>query len=441
MDVKKTDSPIISTPPKSVTKQTGESHNQSSQQPKHLDLNTNVSQQLKIGQQLKLLVIKISTSDALLEIIGTNTQVRTTDKALLELGQTLKAQITQTQPTVELKVLSTNSAANEKVISLINSALRQLMPQQQPLKNLLDNIQQLPKENISPNHSLHKIKDTFIQSIPPSQAFEDAKILPKILNRSGMFTEHLLANIVINSTGKTPFPRNDLKISLLRLATQLRSLQSESTSATTISKDTTLMKLQNVDTYTPAIIQKNQQSLNSGAQQAHANQNTHTAKNNFQHLTQEQLIDKLLNLTEGSIAKIQTQQLQQYQLSDVQKPAWSFELPIRSESGLDNVTIYINKDDSNNETNQYTTPWKLVINLNIEGLGTIQANVTLQGTKISVTFWVENSSTSLLFYEHLHLLESKLNNAGLEPARIHCHCDKAPQVTTPIKTSTLNEEI
>jgi len=67
--------------------------------------------------------------------------------------------------------------------------------------------------------------------------------------------------------------------------------------------------------------------------------------------------------------------------------------------------------------------------------------VTLQGTKISVTFWVENSSTSLLFSEHLQLLESKLNNAGLEPARIHCHCDKAPQVTTPIKTSTLNEEI
>ena len=441
MDVKKTDSPIISTPPKSVTKQTGESHNQSSHQPKQLDLNTNVSQQLKVGQQLKLLVIKISNSDALLEIIGTNTQVRTTDKALLELGQTLKAQITQTQPIVELKVLSTNSAANEKVISLINSALRQLMPQQQPLKNLLDNIQLIHKENISPNHSLHKIKDSFIQSIPPSQAFEDAKILPKILNRSGIFTEHLLASIVNNSTGKTPFPRNDLKIALLRLATQLRSLQSESTHTSTISKDTTLMKLQNVDTYSPAIVQKNQQSLNSGVQQSHANQNPHTPKNNFQHLTQEQLIDKLLTLTEGSIAKIQTQQLQQHQLSDAQKPAWSFELPIRSESGLDNVTIYINKDDSNNENNQYTTPWKLVINLNIEGLGTIQANVTLQGSKISVTFWVENSSTSLLFSEHLQLLESKLNNAGLEPGRIHCHCDKAPQVTTPIKTSTLNEEI
>lgn len=438
MDIKKHDSSPLSVSPTAGSKQTGpkqtaQSHNQSSQQPQQLGLQTTASQQLKIGQQLELIVLKLSGPTALLEIVGTNIQAHTRDKALLQLGQKLKVQISQTQPIIQFKILSSTLSETDNTQALIKQTLRQTLPLQQSLQDLVRSIPLLNK--MAADSPLHKIKESFIQSSPPSQAFAEAQVLPQILKRSGLFTENLLANMLKKPAQQASFPNNDLRIALLRLASQLRALQTQTSENTTIPKQAI-----ETSTYSPALLQQNQK--NTAATQRPLNQRHSSAKPSAQTplINQQQLIDRLIILAEGSIAKLQTQQLQQQQLTESQKPAWTFDLPIRTDSSLDSVTIYINKDDSNNK-NHYFSPWALVIKLNIEHLGDIQANVSLRGNKISVVFWLDNIQTASLFSDNLQQLEAKLNKVGLESDQIKCHCEKPPHIKTPLQTPSLNEEI
>lgn len=457
MDIKKPDSPIPGTNPVSASKQidsrhTGSSHNQSSPVAEQAKAEKNtLAQTLKAGQTLELQVLKITNSTAFLEVTGSDIKLHTRDKDFLKQGQKLSAQIIQTRPTVELKILSAVSAEAKKTQTLINKTLRQQLPQQQSLQDLIRHIQLLTK----PDNALQNIKNSFIQSSPPSQAFEEAQVLPQIFKRSGLFTENLLAKMLSNPEQQTTFPNNDLKISLLRLATQLRALQTQITEKKTTEmsaeEDTSTAKTtgteeakenitKNIKIYSPELVQQNQKKIAAAIKHSTLHHNHNLDKNQLTENTHEQLISRLLHLTEGTIAKLQIQQLQQHHLADSQKPAWLFELPVRTDSSLDAVTIYINKDDSKKDSH-YLTPWTLVIKLSMEQLGEVQANVSLRGNKISVVFWLEQQQTSLLFSRNLELLVSKLNKTGLETDQIKCHCDKPPAIPTLLPTSTLNENI
>ena len=448
MDIKKSDSSIHGNSTTAVTRQMGESNNRTHKQPDLLDLKAGALSQIKIGQQIELLVLKLTDYDAILEIVGTKTQVRTTDIELLQTGQRLKAQITATEPMVQLKVLSPDSEQSNKLQSLINSTLRQIMPSQQPLKNLLENIQLLTKIELPANSPLQAIKETFIQSLPPSQAFEAADVLPEIFKRSGIFTEHLLQNIITNTTTNIHFPNNDLKIALLRLADKLRSLNltnSGSSSTNTEASKSNSKITSSFETYSLTSLYQNKKLNDEGINQQQVKlqtqNNTANTKLPAISYTQEQLIDKLLNHTEGALSRLQTLQLQHLQTSDPQKPIWVFELPIRTDSSLDNINIHIEQDEAGNKTTPYTVPWKIILEFNIKELGAIQAHIVLQGTKVSVNFWVENKSTSLLFSEHLNLLDNQLNKAGLATGEINCQCDKPPPPSKPQQTQLINETL
>ena len=435
MDIKKSDFSIKNSSPISVTKQLGESNNQTQQQ-NSLNNKGSAIANIKIGQQIELIVLKLTDFEAIMEIAGSKTQVRTSDKDLLQLGQHLKAEITSIKPIIQLKVLSTEGGQDNKIQSLINSALRQIAPSQQPIKNLLENIQLITKTNLPKNSPLLAIKENFIRSIPPSQAFETAEILPEILKRSGLFTEHVLQNLIHYSNKKDNFPNNDLKISLLRLATKLRNIKSDNIILPVKSNPTSTQEI-----YSPSTIKQNQKEILDGVinNTAKIQNNAATIKVPPPLITQEQIVEKLLNHTEGALAKLQVLQLQHLQPSDSQKTMWSFELPIRTDNTLDNIMIYIEEDAEGEASSQYTIPWKVILKFNIKELGAIQAHISLQGTKVSVNFWIENKSTTSLFSEHLSLLDSQLKKVGLESGNINCHCDAPPKQANPQPNQFLNE--
>lgn len=435
MDIKKPDFSIQNSSPTSVTKQLGESNNQTQQQ-NLLNNKGGAVTNIKIGQQIELIVLKLTDYEAIMEIAGSKTQVRTSDKDLLQLGQHLKAEITSIKPMIQLKVLSTEGSQDNKIQSLINSALRQIAPSQQPIKNLLENIQLITKTNLPKNSPLLAIKENFIRSIPPSQAFETAEILPEILKRSGLFTEHVLQNLIHYSNKKDNFPNNDLKISLLRLATKLRNIKPENITLPAKSNPTSTQEL-----YSPSTIKQNQKEILGGVinNTAKIQNNAATIKVPPPVITQEQIVEKLLNHTEGALAKLQVLQLQHLQPSDSQKTMWSFELPVRTDNTLDNIMIYIEEDAEGEDSSQYTIPWKVILKFNIKELGAIQAHISLQGTKVSVNFWIENKSTTSLFSEHLSLLDSQLKKVGLESGNINCHCDTPPNQVNPHPNQFLNE--
>ncbi len=416
MDIKKPDSPLFNGGTPSITRQTGTSQNQTTPQPDLGNFKLANNDPIKIGQQIELLVIKITSSEAILDIIGSELRVHTTDKELLQIGQQLKAQITSTEPLLQLKILNQPTAPQ----SAINSTLRQIMPLQQSIKGLLENIQLLTTNSFMENSpALKEVIHRFSQSLPPMEAYKEAQILPEILRKSGLFTEHLLAQQLKHTTQQYTFPNNDLKIALLRLAEQLRNLQveSHSTNKLSIPKEHVALDKKHIE---PVI--HTQQKIQPSAVTKQESLNIKTTL-----LTQKQFVDKLLNQTDGVIARIQTLQLQHAQTTDQNKPAWLFELPVRTNTALDHMQIYIEQDNTNTKNKNYLTPWKVILKFDIKELGAIQAHITLQGSQVSVNFWTENRRVSTLFSEHFNLLTKQFDKAGLETGHLNCRCDKAPE--------------
>jgi len=434
----KPDSLVSRTASTSATSQTGESHNNSSQQPQQTRNANSLAPQFKQGQLIELIVSKLTTSEALLNIVGTKNEVRTSDIENLQLGQRLQAKVTQIQPDIIFKVTATSARADQTTKAIINQVLRQIMPQQKPLTDLIHNLNQQIKSNEKINPAIPKIRDQFIQSIPPSQAFEDAAIIPKILQRSGNYTEFALSQMVKTLPEPKSFPNNDLKIALLRMASQLRELLplQRSTQPGTGPANTPNKAVR--ETYDPAMMKLPLDSLQQNSAGKPAQTNTTAVKKPDIPIT-EQAIEKLLVQTEGAIAKIKTQQIQQHQQADPQKPNWLFELPIRTESSIDNITIYINRDDSESKNAAYQSSWNFILKLNIEKLGLIQVKVNLSGKNISLTFWIENNTTSKMFSEHIKLLTGKLNKSGLETGNINMYNEAPPPFVKQKQPSTFSE--
>ena len=444
MDIKKPDIPIRSTPT-SVTTQTSSVSDQTNQQLNLPSINSSTATQLKIGQLVELLVLKMTDSKAIMNIVGTDQQVHTSDKDLLHVGQQIKAKITAFDPVIQLQVLSPRIKTANVSQPIVAAALRQSLPLQQSMSGLLENIQQITR-NPQADYSatLKNIGQSFSQSLPPLLAFQEAEVLPQILKKSGIFTENLISKFITSPKQQPAFPNNDLKIALLRLADRLRSIQPNSESNTSTRLNTPTAKL-DTSLYAPASLQPGKVTTPQPPVQGTSKAEHHTNKNSpakiVAPLTQEQLVEKLLTQTEGVLSRLQTLQLQHVQSNEQQKPAWAFEIPVRTDSTTEHLEIYIEQDEAENQNKNYILPWKVILKFNIAELGPVQAHVTLQGSKVSVNFWAENKQTSVLFSEYLNQLDKQLSNAGLETGQLKCHCDKAPKLPVQAHAQVIDEKI
>lgn len=70
--------------------------------------------------------------------------------------------------------------------------------------------------------------------------------------------------------------------------------------------------------------------------------------------------------------------------------------------------------------------WSVTLHLSPTGFGDIRAVVTLNGGKISTTFWCEEEQTAQLFREHLQQLQQRLTEQGLESAQCSSRCGRPP---------------
>ena len=101
------------------------------------------------------------------------------------------------------------------------------------------------------------------------------------------------------------------------------------------------------------------------------------------------------------------------------RQVWMIELPIRKDNGFDLFQVRIQRDDRDSDGNSYKQPlWSVNMAFDLEGIGPMHVNVTLQNEKISSTMWIENPDSLVLFQDYLHELRSRLGGAGLEVSGI-----------------------
>jgi len=142
-------------------------------------------------------------------------------------------------------------------------------------------------------------------------------------------------------------------------------------------------------------------------------------------------LDELQQQTEGSLARLQLNQLASLPDSAEPQPSWLLELPLRHESQVDLFHLRIARESSTHTDNAATgRPWVVNLAFDLPGLGPVQARVAVLDEQVSTTFWAEQDSTTQAFHSHLETLRQNLQQAGLGIGDLVCRTGQAPPPPT-----------
>ncbi len=367
-----------------------------------------VLQDLRAGQILHARVLTPSAHNRVKLQIGMAEIFARTQTSLTQ-GQRIILDVVKTGPLPELRLLQQTSMSD-----IHASALRTILPRQIPLQNLFRSLQYVHNaitrvaiptandsamqsrpattntrqkvgsevlqllRNITDTGSIQKTGDRLgpellnrVATVLGSTTTDGKVLSPSILRQlildSGLFLEPKLA------AGQPP--GNDLKATLLLLLLQLRT----------------------------TLTQHERPVSTSGEQQSQPQTDSAISK----------LLNLLLRQTEGGLARIQLNQLNSLPPEDGGKTVWQFELPLRHTDGFDSFKVRIEREGGNGIPALHH-PWRITINFDLDPLGPVQAQISLQCEEVSTLFMAERKESAELIDQHLPILDLAFYQAGLK---------------------------
>ncbi len=141
----------------------------------------------------------------------------------------------------------------------------------------------------------------------------------------------------------------------------------------------------------------------------------------------------LLRQAEAALARVQLHQLaSQPRDADRGWLEWLFELPVRRGDEFDLWSMRIAREarDRSAPVRKAQPRWSVQLAFDLPGLGPVQAQVTLQGERVSTRFWAGRENTLPLFRAHFQELQRMLDDAGLEVGELDCQPGPMPENTT-----------
>lgn len=345
---------------------------------------------LPSGQILRALVLNSNVNgNVTLQINGKQIDAKSTLN--LNPGEILNIKVFNTEKQIILKLLQeTNS--NETLLK----ALRTTLPRQTSLTPLLANLYQItcnPEKwiPIFPQPILQLAKQLFNQ-MPDAGSIANADKLRGALRNSGLFLESSLAQLTSEQLLQYCI-NNDLKALLMRLFSMLKK------ELPTSLPDKALLDADHMTATTKDQL----------LPQIKLEPDQHIVETN----DRKQVLLLLFRQLEGSLARIQFQQLSSLPTEDSNSFLLNIELPIRHHDFIDVFQLQIRKEPKN--TGKDTTDkWTVRLAFNLVTLGPVVIIITLAKQRISASFLSERPSTTALFKQHASMLEENLENAGLE---------------------------
>jgi hypothetical protein len=328
-------------------------------------------------------------------------------------GQNLTLKVEKTGNLPELRVLTLPSLEQMK-----SAALKQVLPRQQPLPRLFEQLTQVTSDktraNLLPTPVKQAVQSVLARVIP----IEDPGFktqLSQALQLSGTQTEARLINRQVNG--------NDLKLSLLHLIGVIKPLISNPSKQ--IDQAQILQQAVRQQGFNPL-----QQSPSPTTPPPTAQETNPTTK----------LLLDLFKHLDGAIARIQTNQLSSLPTEETTRQVWQFELPIRQENGFDLLHFRISRDAVNKGTDIEFT-WNLTLHMNPPSLGPMRVRLSLIGEKVSTTIWSERAETANLVNQHLERLRTGLESSGLEVNKLEAFQGIAKiENELPSEQTLLNEK-
>lgn len=382
------------------------------------------------GQILQALVLKATPAQILLNIQGIQASVTRPPALNLQVGDRLQLEVMGNTNPAQLKLLEQQPATP----TIINRALRASLPQQQVLPPLLANIEYLSRHPEGTNLLDRAVRNAVQQiyyQLPELQSLRQPQALKQALELSGPFLEHHLHT---NQQTPTVNLQQDLRLNLLRLATQLQHYIARTTAQAQNTAATDSRRSEPVSAPPPPV-----HSNNPATQPAVA-----------ANLTASKAAEQLLQQTEGVLARLHIHQLHHLKSEEAGRPTWSMELPVRSEQGINLFDIRIHRESpfptpwSDEDGRRKQAPaeprWSVRLAFDLEGLGPVEAVIALQQKQVSVHFHAQENQTSVLFNKHMDMLSSRLRQAGLDVATIDCRQGQAEPAAEISSSPILDEQ-
>ncbi|GAA6153070.1 flagellar hook-length control protein FliK [Pseudoteredinibacter isoporae] len=365
---------------------------------------------------------------------------------------------------------------------IIQKALRESLPQQQNLRDVLGHIRnlsqhlnQLPKEHNLFSASSRLLIDQLADKLPNIKLLSHGSGVKQAIIQSGVTQEAKLANLVKEisdmavaspgaqsattqtgslhqSTALAP-ALNDVKTLLGRLAQALRNdIQLSRASSATGGPATTASTAGSTTAGNPL------SSLNTPIgklldllfnPQADITSKSHTAlleqfkqlQAPQRRLLREQINQKLLTLSQAGLAKVQTQQLQM--LSEPVNGVlqrWLMELPFSHQGEVRSIELEIQQRESKkkNPQGELHNQWQLRLNIDLKALGKLQADIKLMAERGNIQLWFSNTEALQLAEAKLETLRQTLTRKGLELEELRCHQGVPPKLETSLQCQLIN---
>jgi hypothetical protein len=126
------------------------------------------------------------------------------------------------------------------------------------------------------------------------------------------------------------------------------------------------------------------------------------------------LLTQLLRQTEGSLARIQLNQLSSLPAEEGNRQIWQFDIPVKHPEGFDNFQLRIEREQSHSEKKGGQHRWRLSLHFDLDPLGPVQAQITLLGEEVSALFLTERKESADLIEQQLASLEQAFSRVGLK---------------------------
>lgn len=391
---------------------------------------TQLLSQLQTGQQLSAVLAQPADSQqtrTLLELAGNRINVQLSQPlpaSMGQQGQQIKLEVVNPGAIPALKILAASQPAGQTTAvdkAAISHALRTTLPQQAPLPPLLGNLALIAKGNsanflpsstssltqtVAPPlpQPLVELVRTVVDRLPRSESITTGDSLKQAVAQSGLFMEAKLAQVLQQPVPANAAPPIDFKGGLLSLLLTLLNFTKGAAQTPP------------APTHAPS---QNTQPTPTNAQ-ATLNQQ----------MNLQQALGELLRNVESGLARLQLSQLVSSAPEDDGKRSWVMELPLRTGEQIDLLQLRIEKDQSQAKTKQ-AAMWTVTLALNLNGLGPVQARVTLVDKTVSTHFWAEHAQTTAFINQHLNILQTRYREVGLNVGTLNAHHGKAPDPVSP----------
>lgn len=133
----------------------------------------------------------------------------------------------------------------------------------------------------------------------------------------------------------------------------------------------------------------------------------------------DQMLNRLMRLVEGGIARIQHHQTLSLVRTDPGEPLlWQFDLPIQVNDRREHLGLKIQQESAQDDATQAGSAWKVELRFDFHELGEVLSRITLRGKSVHCAFWSEKASTASRFERALPQLQQALQGAGLDVSAI-----------------------